>query len=883
MFGSTTPPWDTDDDAWRAELRDRAPPPSPPRSAGGKRPAARYGNAHQPLWGEDDSTTRTAAGKKDPRFRSWPFTELAALESELKAMGMRQPAGAVADAAAALVRVGPAGHGGTGSFISSEGLIITNHHVAMDAVRQASTPERDHLAQGFVARSRAEEISGADYEAWITTAQVDCSAAVLAGGVEGRAKAIAAVIAEAEAALATAAAGGEAAAAAMAAGGGSSRCQVSEMFPAKSYTLFTYERLRDIRIVHVPPFALGNFGGEADNFEWPRHTADFTLLRAYTGPGGECAPYGPGNVPYTPRHFLRVQPKGAAEGDFVMALGFPGFTMRYAPSCRLRYSQDVAVPHLVGDFGAKLTAIKQHSAAHGRAVALKLLRFRKSLANELKRSGGKLLMMKKVGLVAERAAEEVALCAAFPGEARPLLDQLAAIYGHWEDEHAEATALRLLMGADFAGSATLHVAHALCANARANAQHGAPGSSGGGGADDEARPARYRTRNAAFLAGSLAKKLADCHLPLEREQLAQALLGAASALEEAAAAAAAAAAPVAGGKVARTGGGGGGGGGSGSHPSKWRQMGEALKQRVSSLSALRPGGALHSTIAAPLLRLAGDERRAAAASLADRLLAGSALAAAVRAGPEAAKMLVDDALQGGATQLNTAGDALLQLADALLPASEAAAARAKAEFAARDKALAALLALEQRRADACPGGEPFYPDANSTLRLTAGHVAGYSSADAAHCTPITTLTGLVEKADKALLTPSAAMAALSCGAVAAAAENEFQCPTRVRELWAAREFGPFATDVHGNGKVDVPVNICYSTDTVGGNSGSPVVNADGELVGVNFDRQSSGLMNEFKWSSAHSRSVGVDVRFVLWLLHKVDGATHLLEEMGVRV
>ena len=224
----------------------------------------------------------------------------------------------------ALVSVGPAGRGGTGSFISGDGLIVTNHHVALDAVRRASTSEADYLNDGFVARGRADEISDADYEVWITRSCVDVSDQLVesrqeadplkrANKVRDRRQEIARE-AEAEAAAAS-----------------SVRCEVQEMWPDRTYVLFTYERLRDVRLVYVPPMSLGCFGGDTDNFEWPRHTADFTLLRAYVAPDGSAAEYAPENVPYKPATHIQVSTKGASEGDFVFLLGFPYATHRLQP------------------------------------------------------------------------------------------------------------------------------------------------------------------------------------------------------------------------------------------------------------------------------------------------------------------------------------------------------------------------------------------------------------------------------------------------------------------------------------------------------------------------------------------------------------------------
>lgn len=315
------------------------------------------------------------------RFRSWPITEAASLEPALKEMGLKVPAKEIDGTSTkdpclsdALVSVGPAGRGGTGSFISSTGLIITNHHVALDAVRRASTAGKDLLADGFVARSMADEIADADYEVWITRSCVDVSEKLADVRAETDPLKRANLVRDRRQELAR-----EAEAAAT--GPTSSvRCEVQEMWPDRTYVLFTYERLRDVRLVYVPPMSLGCFGGDTDNFEWPRHTADFTLLRAYVAPDGSAAEHSPDNVPYKPEKFLRASTAGVAPGDFVFLLGFPGSTMRYAPASRLAYSDQVAVPQLAADFGAKLRLISQF--ATDRAVALKLGSAKKGLANE---------------------------------------------------------------------------------------------------------------------------------------------------------------------------------------------------------------------------------------------------------------------------------------------------------------------------------------------------------------------------------------------------------------------------------------------------------------------------------------------------------------------
>ncbi len=222
--------------------------------------------------------------------------------------------------------------------------------------------------------------------------------------------------------------------------------------------LFTYERLRDVRIVYVPPLSLGNFGGDTDNFEWPRHTADFTLMRAYVSPTGSSSTFSPSNVPYRPRRHLQMSPSGAAPGDFVFLLGFPGSTMRYAPACRLQYSDAVAVPELLEDFGSKIALMKKHSQGN-RQAGLKVAAAIKSLSNEYKRSQGKRVMMRKLALVRERSAEEARLCAAAP-EAKAILQRLQEIYDAFTKDHEVSAALEQMRGV-YHGSTWLAVAHTV--------------------------------------------------------------------------------------------------------------------------------------------------------------------------------------------------------------------------------------------------------------------------------------------------------------------------------------------------------------------------------------------------------------------------------------
>src|SRR5438270_13938790 len=252
--------------------------------------------------------------------------------------------------------------GGTGEFLSSEGLLLTNHHVAFDALVAASDPSKDYATNGYFAHNRSEELPAKGYTAQITQDLKDVTAEVLAGITDATSpQDRAAEIANKSRTIAAAASKPSEGITA----------NVVPLNEGLSYYLFTYLTLRDVRIVYSPPKNIGFFGSDPDNFEWPRHDGDFTFMRVYAGPDGKPADYSTTNVPYKPKKFLSISMAGVKENDFVMVMGYPGSTRRYRESYSVAYNQDVGMPFQIDVFNKQIEEL-QNVGKGNRELQIKL-------------------------------------------------------------------------------------------------------------------------------------------------------------------------------------------------------------------------------------------------------------------------------------------------------------------------------------------------------------------------------------------------------------------------------------------------------------------------------------------------------------------------------
>ncbi|MDC0720538.1 S46 family peptidase [Nannocystis bainbridge] len=318
---------------------------------------------------------------------------------KLSAMGLELPLEQLWSDNTGLMRAAVNLSGCSAAFVSAEGLIATNHHCAHGAIQAVSSVEHDYLKDGFLARTRAEELAGKGLTVRVLERIDDVTAEVLAEASalkDDRARAQA--IDRARKQLVDA----------CEKPGGGLRCEVAAFYNMSLFQRFTYRELRDVRLVYAPPAAIGEFGGEVDNWMWPRHTGDFTLLRAYVGAAGEPADKAEANVPYKPQAWLPVAHTGVKAGDFVAVLGYPGNTERYLPLSEVERHESQIFPARI-DLLGEWVAILEELGATDKARGIKVASSKKSLANRLKNARGMLAGFSAIGLLERRRAEEAAL------------------------------------------------------------------------------------------------------------------------------------------------------------------------------------------------------------------------------------------------------------------------------------------------------------------------------------------------------------------------------------------------------------------------------------------------------------------------------------------
>ena len=685
----------------------------------------------------------------------WMPSQLPQLAAQLRQAGYAGDPAALADLTAAPLNAVVRAGGGTGAFVSADGLVLTNHHVAYGVIQYNSSPQNNLIDNGYVSADRGGELpANPDVRVLVTVGFDDVSGQVLAGtrGLKGRAyyEAVDAagkrIVAECEREAGI-------------------RCSVADMYYGTAFYRIRQLELRDLRLVYAPPRAIGNYGDEIDNFMWPRHTGDFTLLRAYVGRDGRPAAHSPDNVPYQPPSHLQVSREGPQAGDFAMLAGYPGVTYRHRTAAEFAEQVEWTLPTRVAVFDQLLEAIERGSAGNADA-ATRYASQLQSLKNSRKRAAGELEGLRRSDAARRRAADEQAMLAAAGGGDRRAIGALAGVLA----QGAQVRERDFLLG--LVSSQTQLLRSALLLE-RLRIESAKP---------DGGRESGYQARDLALLEGTL-KQVQRRYDPQVEKALLATLLGRYQALPPE------------------------------QHVAEFdAAFGRTPEELEQALDALY--GA--TTLGTEQARL-------------------SRLEAARQARPMEA-------------------DPLLALAARLVPAQLRLEAERKAregeQLRLRPAYMRALTAWRQR------AGGAVYPDANRTLRVSYGRLEALAPRDAVVFAPVTTVAGIVEK---------------NTGQV------PFDAPRPLLDAIAAGDFGATADPALGTQTVNFLTNL----DTTGGNSGSPVLNAKGELIGLNFDSNWEAVSASWWFDPRYKRAVHVDLRYMRWLMEKVYPAPHVLREMGL--
>ncbi len=701
----------------------------------------------------------------------WMPQQIPALAQKLRALGFEGDPQAFADLTGqpmgAIVSLG----GCTASFVSPDALIATNHHCVTGALQYNSTPERNLLVDGFLAKTREDELStGPGSKVWVTVSVNDVTEQI-SGKLDaklddrGRYDVIERRIKERTNACEA----------------GGLRCRVASYFEGLQYFEIAQLEIPDVRLVYAPAEGIGNFGGEADNWRWPRHTGDWSFYRAYVGPDGKPAPFAKANVPYKPKRWLAVQPAGVAEGDLVFVTGYPGRTQRLATHEEVREAVSWTFPRTIRTFQEQIDVLEA-LGKQDPALKIKAANRVQGLNNTLTNRKGMLEGLVQGGLLAEKQEREKALAAwiaadpARQKEYGDVLNALAALQAETEKTRERDAVLGQL----FAASAMLNGAH-----------------------------------TAHQLSIEKAKRL-----DLEREP--------------------------------------------GYQQRDWSRIREAQERAQRSLDP-RLDGALLRYWMRHAAALPADQRIAGLDKIAG-LTPGMAQADTDKAIDAYIERLLADTkladkdvrlglLDKSSAEIAATRDSFVDLALALDPLFVA-----NRDASKRRMGRASRVRPRYAKALLAEAGGLVSPDANSTLRVTYGQVKRRENAkDGVDWRAFTTLAGIEHKHT---------------------GEGEFDAPdAQLAAIQALRAGGTSRFVVPALG--DVPVNFLSTVDTTGGNSGSPTLNGKGEFVGLLFDGTYDTVASDYDFDAVRTRSIHADVRYLLWTMSEVDGAAHLVAEMGV--
>ncbi|HIT83890.1 MAG TPA: S46 family peptidase [Candidatus Avibacteroides faecavium] len=652
--------------------------------------------------------------------------------------------------------------GCTGEVISPDGLVLTNHHCGYDYIQMHSSVERDYLTDGFWAMSREEELPCEGLVVTYIDKIMDVTAYVNGRLAEdpdpegtnyispAYLEGVAARFAEEQGIEVTP----------------FTRLELKPFYGANRYYLFVKTEYRDVRMVGAPPSAIGKFGADTDNYEWPRHSGDFSLFRIYATADGKPADYSPSNVPLKVKKHLAINIGGIEEGDFTFVMGLPGRNWRYMISDEVE--ERMQTTNFMRDT-IRSIRLKAWGEEMAKSPAIKLQYAGKyaSIANYWKNAIGMNKGLIRLDVLETKRQQQERLLA-YGKETgnttyREAYETIKGIVAARHDAmfHSEAILEALMLGTEFASIPSVD-----------NLQ--------------KALETKDKT-SIDEMAGEL-KAAADKYFNKNYA------------------------------------------------PEVDRKVSKLMLEAYASLI---PAGQRIGIFALIDKEYKGDIGRFVDDCFETSIFGSREAFDRFMSKPRLAT-LEDDLMVRYAKSVR---EGYLKVADDMKEVNKA--------YAKAHKAWVAGM-MELKRHE----GTPLYPDANLTLRLTYGKIASYKPADGVTNLCYTTLDGVMEKED--------------------ANNPEFIVPERLKELYANKDFGQYAM-------ADGRMPVCFATgiDTTGGNSGSPVFNSKGQLIGCGFDRNVEGLTGDIAYNPALQRAVCVDIRYVLFVIEKYAGAKHLIDEMTI--